>query len=124
LHLATATDGALSVAERALERDFVTEPEGARHLSRVHVLLMEGIEALLAHAEGRKALELEQVQAREIRLNALEAEARALTASGEALAERLWQSELTSACEAIGNHLYRLANALAREVVLAGPEDV
>lgn len=114
LHLATATDGALRVAERALERDLATDDSGARHLARVQALLVEGMEALVQHAEGQRALNLEDMQAREIRLNALEAEARAPT-GGHAgtLGDRLWLSELSSACEAIGNHIYRLGNALA-----------
>ncbi|MDD9942102.1 MAG: Na/Pi symporter [Myxococcales bacterium] len=113
LHLATATDGALRVAERALELDLATDEQGAQHLARVQSLLVEGMEALVAHVSGLQPLSLEEVQAREIRLNALEAEARSATGRGESLSNRLWLSELSSACEAVGNHIYRLGTALA-----------
>jgi hypothetical protein len=113
LHLATATDGALRVAERALELDLTTDEQGTTHLARVQALLVEGMEALVGHAEGRTRLSLAEVQAREIRLNALEAEARATAGDASNLSNRLWLSELSSACESIGNHIYRLGAALA-----------
>ena len=115
LHLASATDGALRVAERALERDLRIDEVAAEHLSRVHALLVEGVEELVNHAAGRMVLDLEEVQVREIRLNALEAEARSSGMAEEALAERLWISELSSALEGMGNHIYRLAKALAEQ---------
>ena len=112
LHLSTATDGALRVAERALESDLSMHDVGATQLAQIQALLVEGIESLVAYAEGEKTLNLEEVQAREIRLNALEAQARTANATASALPAALWVSELSSACEAIGNHIYRLANAL------------
>ncbi|MGD8858861.1 MAG: Na/Pi symporter [Myxococcales bacterium] len=115
LHLATSIDGALRVAERALARDLTTDARGREHLATVHGLLVEGIEALVAHAQGRAELELGDVQQREIRLNKLEADARSPSGEGEELTDQLWVSELLAACEAIGNHLYRLANALSSQ---------
>lgn len=118
LHLASATDSALRVAERALERDLHIDQAAAEHLARAHALLVEGVEGLVNHAAGRSHLDLEEVQVREIRLNALEAQARGANMAEEPLAERLWISELSSALEGMGNHIYRLAKALAEQPVV------
>lgn len=112
LHLATATDGALRVAERALEDNLATNEADGHHLSKVQSLLVEGLEALVSHVSGHRRLDLDSIQAREIRLNALEAEARGSASHADGLPTRLWLSELSSACEAVGNHVYRLGQAL------------
>lgn len=119
LHLASAVRGGLHVAERALEQGMSPSADDAEALRGLHGLLMEGIAAVRAHVAGEAALRFEDVQAREIRLNALEAQARAPAvgagADGRSIDYRLWLGELLVAYEGIGNHLYRLAGALMPE---------
>lgn len=113
LHLATATDSALRVAERALERNLPIKRTDATRLANAHGLLTEGIDAIVAHLSTGAALPREEIQAREIRLNALEAEARAIQTNLGALDETVWMKELASAWESVGNHLFRLGTALS-----------
>jgi hypothetical protein len=115
LHLATSIDSALRVAERALELAFAIEPAEAQVLERLHGLLIEGVDALLAHLRTGAPLPLEEARAREIHLNSLEAEARRAPslAREEDVAYRLWLSELLVAYEALGNQLYRLTATVA-----------
>lgn len=115
IHVVTATDAALRVAERGLELDFELRPQDAATVDGLYALLEEGLLGLRAHVEQRASLQLSDARAREIRLNALEAEARRLPSAvdEEAVPYRLWVSELVAAYEAIGNQLYRVAVLLA-----------
>lgn len=117
LHLTIAADAALRVAERALERELRVSDAHHHQLLEMIALLVDGVDDLIAHAEGQDALLRDDMQAREIRLNALEARARASADYARGLEEALWMSELCTACEAVGNHLYRLGTALLDQPV-------
>jgi hypothetical protein len=87
---------------------------------RMHGLLTQGLEALLASLDGRSAIDVEEARGREIEMNAQEARARQalLTANrqgGDTLARELGVLELVDAFESAGNQVYRAAEALAED---------
>jgi hypothetical protein len=117
LHVVSATGGALRVVEIALEQDLAPDAAEVLRLRRFHDLLVESVDAVIAHVDGARPLALDEVRAREIRLNALlEAEGRE-PGVGESVrgGVRLWLGELAVACEAIGNQLYRMATTLGED---------
>jgi Na+/phosphate symporter len=98
-------------------------PKDEATLKALHALLAEGIEELAEHIKNGTTPDLDDARAREIRLNATESESRqgllVDADKGEPsgmLALRLNSSELINAYETVGNHLYRLNEALAAEV--------
>jgi hypothetical protein len=98
-------------------------PKDEATLKALHALLVEGIEELAGHIRTGTTPDLDGARAREIRLNATESESRqgllVDADQGEPaglLALRLNSSELINAYETVGNHLYRLNEALAAEV--------
>jgi hypothetical protein len=131
LQLQRALEDLLHHAERTTERAMALSPLGdtpvlagdAATLKAVHQLLIEGLGALEAPLGGSNAADLDAARAREIRLNAIESQARQElllhVEAGEdarAVSLRLNQTELVNAYESVGNHLYRLHEALAAEV--------
>jgi Na+/phosphate symporter len=127
MQLQRALEDLLRHAERTTEQHVALSPAGEvwrlaprdeSALQAVHNLLLDGLAtAALALGTGR-APDLDAARAREIRLNAIEAETRhALLADpGGDLALRLNSGELVNAYETVGNHLYRLHEALAADV--------
>ena len=91
---------------------------------RMHALLTQGLDALLASLDGRAAIDVEEARAREIEMNAQEARGRqALLVAdhrgADTLARELGVLELVDAFESAGNQVYRAAEALADDGELA-----
>jgi len=85
---------------------------------RMHGLLTEGLDALLASLEGRAAIDVEEARSREIEMNGQEARGRqallmADHGGADTLARELGVLELVDAFESAGNQVYRAAEALA-----------
>ena len=98
-------------------------PRDQATLRSLHALLIEGIDELTRQLEAGTTPDLDDARSREIRLNATESESRqgllVDADKGEPsgmIALRLNSSELVNAYETVGNHLYRLNEALAAEV--------
>ena len=98
-------------------------PQDQATIAAVHGLLIEGIDALIAELADGVTPDLDAARAREIRLNATESESRhGLLVDADRgepsgmIALRLNSSELVNAYESVGNHLYRLNEALAAEL--------
>jgi hypothetical protein len=117
LQLRHAIENALRIAERAPEHGFsITGTAAAAH-ERMHAIADATLASLTEHLSQGSAPSLEDAQAREIELNAIESETRRALWRGaqpnaEELPALLWSSELIGSYEAIGNQIYRLANAL------------
>jgi Na+/phosphate symporter len=126
LQLEHALDSAHRQAERLIDRrvalssdsevrDLPSEDQDT--LRRLHELLAEGIDALAKALDERQPVDLEPARAREIRMNGLEARARAAVLSGEREASvvrtHLAVLSLVDAYENAGNQVYRLSEALA-----------
>jgi hypothetical protein len=83
-------------------------------LRGIHELLTEGLTAVMDAIGAGTELDMEAARAREIRMNGLEARARAgLLAGGDRTRNDLGVIELVDAYETAGNQLYRLAEAVA-----------
>jgi phosphate:Na+ symporter len=120
-HLLGAVHGAVRVAEQALERDDRLLEGDEQTLESMHARIEQGLDAILVALQNHTPLSAEAAQAREISLNASEADARRQLLGNrpheqDSARYRLWLSELFVAYEAIGNHLYRLHMALASDV--------
>jgi Na+/phosphate symporter len=122
LHLADALLSTLRVAEKAPELGFSPSGEGARALERLHEMLDKALTSVCEQLAHERTLSITDAQAREIEINAVEAETRrhlfADASAGEDLALRLWSSELCAAYETVGNQVYRAASAVS-----ARPDD-
>jgi Na+/phosphate symporter len=116
LHLTDALLATLRVAEKAPELGLSPSGEGGHALEQLHRLVDEALLAVNDQLATDRAASLTDAQAREIEINAFEAETRRHLFEGhgarEDLALRLWSSELCSAYETVGNQVYRLANAV------------
>ena len=116
LHLADALLATLRVAEKAPELGLSASGEGGRALEQLHRLVDEALLVVSDQLAQERTPSLTEAQAREIEINAFEAETRRHLFEGpstrEDLALRLWSSELCSAYETVGNQVYRLANAV------------
>jgi Na+/phosphate symporter len=112
----------LRAAERGVEEDLILTNQDKTAVSELHQLVAEGLDTLIAALEQGTAPELEEARAREIKLNACEAEARQSvllpsdTEKSAAFRLRLRIADLLHAYENVGNPLYRLCEALADEV--------
>jgi Na+/phosphate symporter len=119
LHLADTLISTLRIAEKAPELGLRPSGEAARALEHLHSLLDSALETLCRQLEAGDFPSLSEAQAREIEINAAEAESRrrlfASQSSGDELAVRIWSSELCSAYESIGNQVYRAVSAFAAE---------
>ena len=92
-------------------------------LRDMHGLLSDGLGLVVAAIAGGAPLDLDGARAREIRMNALEARARAaLLVAGGGTRKDLGVLELADAYETAGNQLYRLAEASAQSVEVVEPD--
>ncbi|HWA75262.1 MAG TPA: hypothetical protein VG937_23155 [Polyangiaceae bacterium] len=131
MQLQRALEGLHRQAERLIDRHITASGDGAgqiqlsaeddRILGSMHELLLSGISELLQTLDSHTGIDLEQVRAREIRINGLEASARNALRSGHNestdVGSRLSVLELVDAYETAGNQLYRLAEALDQSAV-------
>jgi Na+/phosphate symporter len=132
LQLHRAMEDLLRNAERSTERAMALSPAGevwrissgdADTIKALRELLVEGFASLQTALAAGAIPDLDAARAREIRLNAREGETRqSLLAQADrggeprAIAQRLNSTDLVNAYEIVGNHLYRLHEALASEV--------
>jgi Na+/phosphate symporter len=131
VQLQRALEDLLRHAERSTEQRIGLSPAGASWslpprdeatLKALHQLLMEGMDALVGQVENADSADIDGARAREIRLNAMESETRQelLTEANDdvthAIALRLNSADLVNAYESVGNHIYRLSEALSPEV--------
>ncbi len=139
LQLQRAAEDLLVHAERSTERNsalapgrgaFQLAPRDENVLKALHQLLIEGLDALDVRLTAGQAPDIDDARSREIRLNAIESEARQGLLSdadrGEPsrlIALRLNSTDLVNAYESVGNHLYRLYEALAAEVDQEASDD-
>ena len=139
VQLQRALEELLRHAERSTDQHLALSPAGQSWqrppkddatLRALHGLLDAGLDALIGELRAGVTPDLEAARAREIRLNATESESRQgllIDAQrGEAsgmIALRLNSSELVSSYETVGNHLYRLNEALAAEVDQESPAE-
>ena len=98
-------------------------PSDTARIKLLHELLMEGLDLLVKQLQAGAMPDIDTARSREIRLNALEMETRqGLLVGAERdegsglIALRLTNTDLVNAYETVGNHLYRLCEALASEV--------
>jgi len=119
LHLADTLLSTLRIAEKAPELGLTPSGEAAQALEHLHSLLDDALATLCKQLEAGDFPSLAEAQAREIEINAAEAESRrrlfASQSTGDELAVRIWSSELCSAYESIGNQVYRAVSAFAAE---------
>ena len=119
LHLADSLLSTLRIAEKAPELGLTPKGEAASALEQLHQLLDSALAVLCKQLETGVYPSLAEAQAREIEINAAEAESRrrlfASQSTGDELAVRIWSSELCSAYESIGNQVYRAVSAFAAE---------
>lgn len=121
LHLQRALEELLRIAELGVERHLVLSAHDQAALRDLQQLLFEGLDAIVSTLDGNGVADLEYARAREIRLNALEAQgrhalmrsARPGGSSSQSASFTLGITELLDACENVGNHLYRVAESLA-----------
>jgi Na+/phosphate symporter len=132
VQLQRALEELLHHAERNTEQNLAMLPAGEAWslpprdhatLEALHALLVEGLNELARLLAAGITPDLDDARAREIRLNATESESRqgllVDADQGEpagSIARRLHSSEVVNAYETVGNHLYRLNEALAAEV--------
>jgi Na+/phosphate symporter len=132
IQLQRALEGLLHHAERSAEQTLALSPAGqawqmpaqdAATIKTLHELLLAGIETLVGELRAGESPDLDAARAREIRLNATESQSRhGLLVDADRgensghIALRLNSSELVNAYETVGNHLYRLNEALAADV--------
>ena len=124
LQLQHALETLLSRAERGTEARLqqLEEVQGAQSsddqlvLRELHQLVSEGLHATRASLSSREAPDLDQARAREIKINRLESHARrmshAAASSGPAIERHLHMLQIIDAYEVVGNHVYRLTEAM------------
>jgi Na+/phosphate symporter len=138
LQLQRALEDLLRQAERTTERAMALSPAGeawelvtsdATTLQSLHTLLLEGLDALAAQLASGAPPDVDGARTREIRMNAIEVQTRqellTQVERGEeprAVSLRLNNTDLVNAYETVGNHLYRLHEALAAEIDQDAPE--
>lgn len=142
LQLHRSVEAVLRVAERLTDVRIGTRAEGAESrpldvededlVKRMQTLLGEALTDAAASLEAGTGADLDAFRDREIRMNAIEAKARATLVEprGDApaypmdLRARLGVLELIDACEVAGNQVYRLAQALGDADALDRPPPV
>ncbi len=134
LQLERALDAVHRQAERLIDRRLALSANAEARLlphqdedtlRQLHTLLAEGVDALTRSIEQRSPADLDLARAREIRMNGLEARARAAVLSGEPepsiVRLHLGVLGLVDAYEAAGNQVYRLSEALAASYAKSSP---
>ncbi len=136
VQLQRSLEDLLRNVERTTEKKIALAPPGAATplgaqdeatIKALVGLLDEGLDALITYLTTGEAPDVDAARAREIRLNAMESEARqslltrvgqadANGARGDDIALRLANTDLINAFESVGNHMYRLSEALAADV--------
>jgi phosphate:Na+ symporter len=118
LQLQRAIEQAVHVAELGVERGVRLGDDAQARLRAIYALAREAFDALTTAIARGSAPDLEDAGAREIRMNALEAEGRAASAAGRGrdrhttASLRLGLTELIDSYETVGNHLFRVARTL------------
>ena len=119
LHMKDALLSEMRIAEKAPELGLTPSGEVAQALDQLHALIDGALSALCEQLEAGHLPSLTEAQAREIEINAAEAQIRrrlfASQSSAEELSLRLWSSELCSAYESVGNQVYRAVSAVAAD---------
>ena len=118
LQLQRALEELLHVAELGVERDLSLGADDLGSLRAMHELCSEGITALIEAVQRGEAPDAEGVRAREIRLNAFEAEGRRRVRepkTRDSIGFGLGAIELLDAYEGVGNHIFRVAETLDRD---------
>jgi Na+/phosphate symporter len=132
IQLQRALEELLHHAERSAEQTLALSPAGegwqlppqdAATIKALHAMLTDGIDVLVGELRSGSTPDLDAARAREIRLNAAESESRQgllvdadRGESSSLIALRLNSSELVNAYETVGNHLYRLNEALGADI--------
>jgi Na+/phosphate symporter len=122
LQLQRALEELLHVAELAVERDVSLGPDDLTGLRAMHELCSEGMTALVVAVQRGEPPDLEGVRAREIRLNAFEAEGRRRVREPkvrDSVGLRLGAIELLDGYEGVGNHIFRVSETLDSDADLA-----
>jgi Na+/phosphate symporter len=131
VQLQRAVEDLLSHAERTTERATALTPAGeiwhlppesTSRITALHTLLLQGVDGIRSDLSAGTVSDIDTARAREIRVNALEREARqALLVDSDhaedprGIALRLNHTDLVNAYETVGNHLYRLSEAVVAE---------
>ena len=101
---------------RAAERGLKIEGESGRCIENIHAHLLAGLDDAIALIDGSGSTDLEELRAREIRINATEADLRARlrreSADKPFSSEMLDLAELANGYESVGNQIYRLSLGL------------
>lgn len=135
LQMQLTLEDLLRLVERNVEINMVLLTEDVRAIEGLHQLVLDGLDALIVALEQGTPPDLEGARAREIQLNAREAEARdsILRSSGasaspgrvrnttdSAATIRVGLTDLLHAYENIGNPLYRVCQSLVTDVKTVG----
>jgi Na+/phosphate symporter len=112
------TDRQVALSARGRRAAGLAEYEGVTR--EMHQLLLEAVNTAIDSIEKQERIDQDAARAREIRLNALEAQSRrtALESSGDSIViqVRLDTLEVLDAYERAGNHMYRLAETLTGSI--------
>ncbi|HEX2675553.1 MAG TPA: hypothetical protein VHM19_02915, partial [Polyangiales bacterium] len=117
VQLQAAIENALRIAEKASEHGYALGTTSASAHEHLHAIADAALGAIIESVSRGVAPSLEEAQAREIELNAVENETRrklfeVADPNPDELPALLWSSELCAAYELVGNQLYRVASAL------------
>ncbi|MEM7157657.1 MAG: Na/Pi symporter [Myxococcota bacterium] len=118
IRMQQALEQLLALGTRGLEKDYRLGDEAIEAFTVLHVLVVGSISAIQGELEGTQPLDIESARAREIETNTNEAELRekllaSLPDNRGHERDVLWWIEVIGAYEALGNHLYRLAESLS-----------
>ena len=121
LQLQRSIEHLVHVTELGVERGLSLTTDEQTRVVRLHDLAAASLAALAAAADGA-SLDIEAARGREIEMNLIEDESRtqplapgATRRRNESTSIRLGLAELIDAYEHVGNHLFRVAKALAEE---------
>ena len=116
LQLQRVVEQLVHISELSVERRVVLTPAEQERLRQLYTLARESYAAVIAGLESG-TIDLEAAGAREIRMNLLEQEARSATVEprrkNDSSSLRLGLAELVDSYEHVGNHLFRVANAIS-----------
>ncbi|MBL0217647.1 MAG: Na/Pi cotransporter family protein [Myxococcales bacterium] len=116
LQLQRVIEQLVHISELSVERRVVLTPAEQERLRQLYTIARESYDAVIAALESG-TIDLEAAGAREIRMNLLEQEARSATVEprrkNDSSSLRLGLAELVDSYEHVGNHLFRVANAIS-----------
>ena len=120
MQLRRAVEQAVHAAELCVERGVKLGDDAKQQLVAMHAIVDESFDALLAALTAGTPPDLEDAGAREIRLNALESQSRAASivrrrVQSTTSSLHIGIAELVDSYENVGNHLFRIAKALAED---------